>query len=123
MDGAERETLPPVGPFTTRGFGEPLTMSWHSTSEIWASDDLLEATRAGVEIWRAVPETDGYYEVSNLGGVRSWLQSNRSGRHRATTPNILTPCPNGKSNYLCVTIFYPGGRRRFVPVHNLQCEA
>jgi hypothetical protein len=45
------------------------------------------------ETWRAIPGYDGWYEVSDLGRVRSWKRHpGRSGRlGRRTEPRILTP--------------------------------
>lgn len=103
-------------------------MPAHSTSEVWAEDDLLELTRAGTEVWRPVPGTDGWYDVSNLGRVRSWIGPRFRRAGRASEPNVLVAChnrkpgPTRKKRYLCVTVFV-GERRRYVPVHNLVCEA
>ena len=94
-------------------------------NEIRPSPQLVQVTREGIEIWLPVPNTDGWYDVSNLGRVRSWV--NHGGRNYARTrtevPTILVACPNrAKNPYLCVTVFV-GKIRRYVPVHNLVCEA
>ena len=97
----------------------------HSISEIWANAELLKQTRAGVELWRPVLNSDGWYDVSNFGRVRTWIK--RGGRYfertRLAEPKVLVATPNStKFPYLCVTIFV-NGRRYFAPVHRLVCEA
>ena len=47
------------------------------------------------EEWRAVAGTDGAYEVSNLGGIRSWINLRR---RRQTEPHLLHPT-TGKNGY------------------------
>ncbi len=42
------------------------------------------------ETWRPIPDCNGWYEVSDLGRVRSWKTSGTSPR-RASTPRILKP--------------------------------
>lgn len=90
----------------------------HPTSEVWASEELLSATRAGVEIWRPVPVTDKY-EVSNQGRARSWAVKGSS--RRADAPTILT-CNPQSDGYQVVQIF-SGGKRRTILLHNAICEA
>ncbi len=40
--------------------------------EIWASEELIATTHAGVEVWRVIHGTESLYDVSNLGNVRAW---------------------------------------------------
>lgn len=88
-------------------------------SEIWASNELLEATRAGVELWRVVPDTDDRYEVSNLGRSRSW--SVPGSTKRAKSPTILA-CNFQTGGYRSLQICRPG-KRRCALLHVLICEA
>lgn len=80
------------------------------------------------EIWRAVDEWVGYYEVSSLGRVRSLdrecIVVNRFGnderrRHRG---KILTASP-GKSGYPMVSFTRPGGYREYRYLHELVTTA
>jgi hypothetical protein len=49
-----------------------------------------------IEIWKDVPEYEGFYQVSNLGRVKSLI------KHNGTNERILCPSNNGK-NYLQIT--------------------
>jgi hypothetical protein len=64
------------------------------------------------EEWRPIVGTEGLYDVSSLGRIRSW---------RGPEPRILNPSPNGdaKGNYLIFKTFVNGvcqGRRVHVEV-------
>lgn len=53
------------------------------------------------EIWRPVPGTDGWYDVSNLGEVRSWIRPSLAhGKFRAEKPKIMCPWVNHRSAYV-----------------------
>ena len=55
------------------------------------------------EIWKDIKRTNGYYEVSNLGRVRSWVRKNgRTGKRKK--PNYLNP-PSNSRGYKYVDIF------------------
>lgn len=43
------------------------------------------------ESWRAIPGTDGGYEVSNLGRVRSWRVLGHTVAYRRAVPLVLKP--------------------------------
>ncbi len=92
--------------------------------EIWANYHLLAITRDGSEIWRDVIGAAGWYEVSNLGQVRSWIKKSPGKRRLLAAPIILAPSLNRQvQGYPCVTIVSEDGKRRFVPVSNLVAEA
>lgn len=95
-------------------------MQSHPTSEVWASEELLEATRAGFEIWRPVPNTEGRYEVSNLGAARSWACQGSKAKV-ATSPRQLRCGKNG-DGYPMLQICIRGTRRMLL-LHNAICEA
>jgi hypothetical protein len=95
-------------------------MSAHSTSEIFPTPELLEITRAGVEIWRPIISTNGTYEVSNLGGARSWAVTGWAGR-RADTPTALA-CSPQTTGYRTIQIC-SNGKRRCVLLHVCILEA
>ncbi|WP_353963747.1 HNH endonuclease [Streptomyces sp. NBC_00237] len=73
---------------------------------------------SGSVIWLPVPGTDGMYEVSNRGQVRSWcLRGSKTGS-RANIARILRPCKTGPNrDYLAVNIF---GRN--TKIHRLVLE-
>lgn len=76
------------------------------------------------EEWRAVVGSDGWYEVSSLGRVRSWVISNGrgSGRRRAV-PRLLRQGATGqKKNYRNVLVLRHG-KPRSVAIHILVLEA
>lgn len=49
------------------------------------------------EAWRKIPLTDGNYEISNIGRIRSWVK--QGGQSRISKPKLLKPCIN-TSGYL-----------------------
>ena len=62
------------------------------------------------EIWKRIPQSDKFYEVSNLGNVRN-----------GTTKKILSPRPT-PTGYLRVHISVGNGRKDFY-IHRLVAEA
>lgn len=72
------------------------------------------------EVWRPIPGYDGWYEVSNLGGVRSWRP--RGGVGRAAEPRTLAPAVSG-TGYLRVHLTPLQGRPHKRNVHSLVTEA
>jgi len=76
----------------------------------------------GVEVWKDVPEYEGYYQVSNFGRIKS-LQKRRGGRYGVITiyrEHIMSPSENG-NGYKMVFLFKNGERKRFY-VHRLVAE-
>lgn len=47
------------------------------------------ASSVPAEVWREVPDTDGFYEVSSTGSVRTWRKPG-PGAHRLEVPRLLT---------------------------------
>jgi hypothetical protein len=95
-------------------------------SEVWASDELIRQTKAGVELWRPVVGSDGWYDVSNMGQVRTWIKRGCRQRTRMEQPRPLSATlnrPADQSPYLCVTIIREDGRKRFATLHVLMLEA
>lgn len=70
--------------------------------------------------WRPVPDTDGWYEVSSDGRVRSWMTQGR-GAARRTEPLILK-APLDRDGYPRL-ILRQQGRGRNRTVHGLVCQA
>ena len=75
------------------------------------------------EIWRAVKDFEGSYEVSSLGQVRSLDRQVPScrGRTRAAPGRVLSPTRT-KGGYAQVSL-RGSGRRRTAHVHSLVLEA
>lgn len=76
-----------------------------------------------MEIWRAIPKWEGFYEVSNLGRVRSLPRMSRVNplsekRRRLMGGNILKPQPNKNGEYAFVNLTAKG-KRWHVSVHKL----
>ena len=78
------------------------------------------------EIWKPVLDTDGWYEVSNLGRVRSWIKrkgrSKMPGRIRLDSPLILRQTKN-KRGHQTVGIAPQGHRGQPMAVHRLVLDA
>lgn len=88
--------------------------------EIWAAQDLIDRTKAGEEIWLPVVDSDGTYDVSNMGNVRSWLPRG-GGKRRLAIPSPIKPCLN-TNGYPCVGV-RKNGKRTYQQVHFLIAEA
>ena len=69
------------------------------------------------EVWRAVKNYEGRYEVSNFGRVKSLYDA----RHNIYREKILKPYSNGKG-YLRVGLFKDGKHKKFL-VHVLVAQA
>ena len=69
------------------------------------------------ERWKSIPGTNGLYEASTLGQIKSWHR-----RGRGKKGKLLDPKPNS-AGYLVVTIYtpaYPNGRTHYV--HHLVAK-
>lgn len=75
------------------------------------------------EVWRSVKGYEGYYEVSNMGRVKSLpRKSNGVGRqYRSLSERILKPSED-KKGYLMVWL-YKGKQRKTMKVHRLVAAA
>ena len=76
-----------------------------------------------MEIWKPVPNYEGYYEASNLGKIRSldrYIElDGRWGRYTRFKPGkIMTPKYDGRGMYLSVTLAKDGKNRKML-VHRL----
>ena len=72
-------------------------------------------SRLGIEVWKDIPEYEGFYQVSNLGNVRS-LNYNKTGK-----ANILKT-PVNPRGYACVNLsLYK--KQKVSKVHSLVARA
>lgn len=67
-----------------------------------------------LEIWKDIEGTNGIYQVSNKGRIRSFSKKMKG--------NILKQS-SSKKGYLNVGIVYPDGKRKTKQVHRLVAEA
>lgn len=70
------------------------------------------------EIWKDIEGFDGFYQVSNLGNIKSFVKSNK---HFGQESHLLKPTLNN-SGYGTVTLYYGNKRSRFL-VHKLVASA
>ncbi len=73
------------------------------------------------ETWKPVVDCPEFYEVSNLGRVRSWKMAGK-GRRRAESPHIRVPVPVTKFRYLSVLIRI-NNKSHLRMIHRLVLEA
>lgn len=64
-----------------------------------SSNDEVDDNYKSDEIWKAVPEFEGFYEVSNIGRVRSISRIVRSGRGYRINPSIILKPALGQWGY------------------------
>lgn len=69
------------------------------------------------EIWKDVPGYEGYYQVSNLGNVKSLM------RPGAWRERILIPCEYKEKGYLYVNLNKPGSKPKKHKIHRLVAKA
>lgn len=73
------------------------------------------------EEWREIAGYDGWYEVSNLGRVRSWMPTGK-GHKRLAEARIRKLVPNLRGGYLTVMLMR-NKQRTLRYVHHLVLEA
>lgn len=76
-----------------------------------------------MEIWKPIPEYEGYYEVSSMGNVRSLdsVRTMANGVEREYAGKVLTPSV-GMDDYLVVDLSV-NGKKKTCKVHRLVAEA
>lgn len=75
-----------------------------------------------IEIWHQVAE-NSFYEVSNLGNVRSWKTRGSHSGTIASSPRILIPRPQKRYPYLRFTICDGSGKNVDKKIHHAVLEA
>lgn len=77
------------------------------------------------EEWRPIATTDGRYDVSSLGRVRSngWSIVTASGQRRRVPPRVLSAKPSHEFGYVQVNLRLPNGRVWHAHVHILVLTA
>lgn len=68
------------------------------------------------EEWRVIPGSEGYYEASSEGRIRSVaIQTSSTGRKRG---RVLSPKPHRRrKGYLCIRFCVPGAKKKSATVH------
>jgi len=74
-----------------------------------------------LEIWKAVVGYEGFYEVSNLGRIRSLRFKNNVTNKLRKEPKILKTQPHTNSDHQLV--FLAGPKKKNLSVHRLVLEA
>lgn len=71
------------------------------------------------EVWKQIPEYEGFYEASNLGNIRALKRvvKRKDSLYTIGTSHILKPYKNSKG-YLCVDLYKNGIRTKY-KVHRL----
>jgi hypothetical protein len=75
-----------------------------------------------MEIWKAIPDHEGRYEVSDLGRIRSVERTANYGRWgaggiRNRKSNIRALSPTGPGGYLACNVNVPGGKTVCLKAH------
>ena len=73
------------------------------------------------ERWMPIANTNGIYDVSNLGRVRSWTGTSPKPK-RHDKPRLLSRILQ-RIGYYAVTLYYPDGTHRIEMVHRLVASA
>lgn len=84
-------------------------------------EELLKLTEAGVEIWKPIVGYEGYYEISNLGRVKSlerWVKQGSSTRH---VKESIKKTHVGAYGYTSVTLC-KNKKSTDIPLHRLLAK-
>jgi hypothetical protein len=77
-----------------------------------------------IEVWKDIKGYEGLYQVSNMGRLKSLERTvaGKNGSERTIRERILKPSTN-EYGYLRVCLCDSRGKRKFLSVHRLVCEA
>lgn len=85
-------------------------------------EELLKLTEAGVEIWKPIKGYEGYFEISNLGRVKSIERYVTCKDHPHHVKEKIKNIHFNRNNYPCVTLCKEGTSRDKL-LHRLLMEA
>ena len=89
-------------------------------------EELLELTDAGIEIWKPVPGYEGYYEISNLGRVKSVeryiISKARDGGHPQHIPEKIKSTALTNTGYPAVSLS-KNSKVVQIPIHQILMKA
>ena len=74
-----------------------------------------------MEAWKEVKGSQGRYEVSTFGNIRSFLKMEKGRFHQTETPQRILALANDKNGYLQCSLWL-GGKRKIVKVHRIVLE-
>lgn len=103
------------------GNTDPSLTTQPNTEAVMAKEKVRNSTALEKEIWKAIPDTKGFYEVSNKGRVRSW-HNNTNTPGKREKPRILKQDNSAKHGYSTVCL-RNNGKRWTALVHRLVAEA
>ena len=86
-------------------------------------DDIVYVDDNGVqctEVWKDIPDYEGYYQVSDLGRVKSLSRLVRPLKKSYTTKCFILKTQLSKRGYICFTTLV-GGKYKTFSVHQLMC--
>lgn len=75
------------------------------------------------EIWKDVKNYEGYYQVSNLGRVKSLAKPKQPGRGNRARPEMIMQSTMSKTGYVFIQLKRGGSVRIKFPVHRLVSQA
>ena len=74
------------------------------------------------ELWRDIKGYKGYYQVSNLGRIKSLERKCKTSKGERTVPEKIKKLGNDKNKYKIITLYKQGTNKTF-KVHRLVAEA
>ena len=75
-----------------------------------------------MEIWKPVPNLEQFYEISNLGNIRSLIRKGKTQYGERTYGGKVIKCFISSSGYPCVNLTTKNFRKQYL-VHRLVLEA
>lgn len=85
-------------------------------------EELLKLTEAGVEIWKPVEGYEGYYEVSNLGRIKSVERYVKQGNSTRHVKETIKAVHINKYGYPCVTLC-KDRKSNSITIHTILAKA
>lgn len=86
-----------------------------------ADSKVQNTTENKKEVWKDIPNTDGFYQISNKGRVRSW-HNNTNTPGKSDDPLILKTSVHPRTGYELLNIRINGNKETF-SVHRLVAKA